>query len=173
MEQGAIQAKEKSEDLMDDIDLDKEIVNNNKSTISKKQYAHLARAREVKKNKALIKAEKNKIFHNQLVSIHQQLGIMSGQMNNIVKLYEECGGGTKRKRENDEVEEVSKVQKTESNEKTENVAAPDGLFGFIDPTFIGKFIGITLAAASLYGYKSYMIHNKNQHPSEYLYKDIN
>jgi hypothetical protein len=154
-------------------------------SVSKKQYDHLARAREMKKNKNECK-EKNKMFIlDQLNNINGQIGIVGTQINNLITKFDshlisvESVGGMKRKREETELEkEIIEPPKKldEKKDETDEVAAStdvsDGVPNFNYMVGAGKFIGACLAIASLYGYKKIMS-NSDKLPAEYLYKNIN
>lgn len=159
-------------------------------SVSKKQYDHLARAREIKKIKGDIKEKNKKFILDQLNNINSQIGIVGTQMNNLITKFDshlvsvDSAGGMKRKREESEVEtesceppkklEEKKDAKEETPEECDTDVPVDGsvsdkLYYFIGA---GKFIGACLAIASLYGYKKVMS-NSDKLPAEYLYKNIN
>jgi len=154
-------------------------------TVSKKQYDHLARAREMKKNKNECK-EKNKMFIlDQLNNINGQIGIVGTQINNLITKFDshlisvESVGGMKRKREETELEKEiieppKKLdeKKDETDEGAASTDVSDGVPNFNYMVGAGKFIGACLAIASLYGYKKIMS-NSDKLPAEYLYKNIN
>lgn len=151
-------------------------------TVSKKQYDHLARAREAKKLKAELKQHNNKFFMEQLNNVHAQLGTLNTQMGALINKIDSSivppVVGMKRKMDAEvEIEEEvkpTKLQKTldkkppeedlEEKETTETWVKNEFM------TSVGKFLGLGLAMIALTGYKHWK--EKEVPPANYLYKNI-
>lgn len=152
-------------------------------SVSKKQYDHLARAREIKKIKGEIKEKNKKFVLDQLNNINNQIGLVSTQMSNLITKFDSHlvsveGGGSKRKREETDVEkeiieppkQLAEKKDSAENENKSDENEDDGRFNYL--VGFGKLIGAGLAVFSLWSYKKTMS-NYDKLPSEYLYKNIN
>lgn len=147
-------------------------------TISKKQYDHLAKAREAKRVKAELKQHNNKFFMDQLTSVHQQLGILNTQMGSLITKVDNnmippiVGMKRKLDAEQEIPVEPKKVKNEESKKEEEKTPTPHHEDYIPNELLsgLGKFLGMGAAVLAFAGYKRWK--EREIPPAEYLYKNI-
>lgn len=151
-------------------------------TISKKQYDHLAKAREAKANKKAMKEHNNKFYMDQLNHIHKEIGTLNVQIGSLVENLNRnvipSITGMKRKQMDTPTEEVEepkpvKPKVEEKSESKDEKVQPEDTGGLIRNEFmttIGKVVGLGAAMFMFMGYRKFQ--ETQAHPSDYLYKNV-